>query len=51
MSWPQLDGVNYENNSDPATAWGADAAEGPVASQGSDLVMRNAGDGEVRKMP
>lgn len=44
MPWHQVDGVTFEDNSDPATSWGADPAEG---DGGSDLVMRSTGDGEV----
>lgn len=47
MSWHQVDGVTFENNSDPATAWGAAPAEG---DGGSDLVMRSTGDGQVRNI-
>lgn len=45
----QVDGVTFENNSAPATTWGADEAEAVADNQGSDLVMRSTGDGEVRR--
>lgn len=45
-----MDGVTFENNSAPATTWGTDEAEAVADNQGSDLVMRSTGDGEVRNL-